>query len=69
MLRCTALYWGVTPLYMPQVQSTDRMVDGAATRLRDLGVVKPGDLIAVAAGTPIAKRGTTNLLKLHRIEK
>ncbi len=69
VLRCTALYWGVTPLYMPHVQSTDRMVEGAATRLRELGVVKPGDLIAVAAGTPIAKRGTTNLLKLHRIEK
>jgi pyruvate kinase len=32
-------------------------------------VVGPGDLIAVVAGTPIARRGTTNLLKVHRIEK
>jgi pyruvate kinase len=64
-----ALYWGVYPVYMPRVQSTDRMVEGATSRLRDLGVVKPGDLIAVVAGTPIAQRGTTNLLKLHRIEK
>jgi pyruvate kinase len=44
------------------------MVEGAARQLRQLGVVQPGDLIAVVAGTPIAKRGTTNLLKLHRIE-
>ncbi len=65
----TALYWGVTPVYMRRVQSTERMVEGAASRLRELGVVKPGDLIAVVAGTPIAKRGSTNLLKLHRIEK
>ncbi len=69
ILRRTALYWGVQPVYMPRVQSTDRMVEGAASRLRELGAVKPGDLIAVVAGTPIARRGTTNLLKLHRVEK
>jgi len=68
ILRRTALYWGVTPVGMPSVQSTDHMVEGAARLLRARGVVKPGDLIAVVAGTPIARRGTTNLLKVHRIE-
>ncbi len=67
--RRIALYWGMYPVYSPRVQSTDHMVEGAAARLRKLGAVKPGDLIAVVAGTPIAQRGTTNLLKLHRIEK
>ncbi len=67
--RRTALYWGVTPILMERVQSTDRMVEGAARRLRDMGIAKPGDCIAVIAGTPIARRGTTNLLKVHRIEK
>ena len=67
--RRAALYWGVTPIAMPHVQSTDRMVEGAAQLLRARGAVKPGDLIAVVAGTPIARRGTTNLLKVHRIEK
>lgn len=69
VLRRTALYWGVTPVYTPHVSSTDRMVDGAARRLRELSAVSPGDKIAVIAGTPIARRGTTNLLKVHRIEK
>jgi pyruvate kinase len=69
ILHRVALYWGVYPVYMPRVQSTDSMVEGAANRLRELGVVRPGDLIAVVAGTPIARRGTTNLLKLHRMEK
>ncbi len=69
ILTRMALYWGVRPVYMPRVRSTDSMVEGAASRLRKLGVVKPGELIAVVAGTPIARRGTTNLLKLHRIEK
>jgi len=68
ILRRAALYWGVTPIGMPRVQSTDRMVEGAAQILRARGVVKLGDLIAVVAGTPIARRGTTNLLKVHRIE-
>jgi pyruvate kinase len=67
--RRTALYWGVTPVLMGRVQSTDRMVEGAALRLREMGAAKPGDCIAVIAGTPIAHRGTTNLLKVHRIER
>lgn len=68
VLRRTALYWGVTPVHMSRVQSTDRMVDGAAKRLQEIGVVHHGDVIAVIAGTPIARRGSTNLLKVHRIE-
>lgn len=68
ILRRTALYWGMTPVAMPRVNSTEQMVEGAATRLRAMGVVNPGDLIAVVAGTPIACRGTTNFLKVHCIE-
>ncbi len=68
VLSRAALYWGVVPIWMPRVQSTDRMVEGAARLLRARGVVEPGDLIAVLAGTPISRRGTTNLLKVHRIE-
>lgn len=68
IIRRTALYWGVVPVLMERVQSTDRMVEGAAAWLRRAGVVKRDDVIAVIAGTPIAHRGTTNLLKLHRVE-
>jgi pyruvate kinase len=56
-------------MYLPHVNSTDRMVEGAAAALREKRVVEPGDLIAVIAGTPIARRGSTNLLKVHRIER
>lgn len=69
VLRRAALYWGVEPMYLPHVKSTDRMVEGAASVLREKRVVRPGDLIAVIAGTPIARRGSTNLLKVHRIER
>lgn len=67
VLRRTALYWGVTPVHMKRLQSTDKMVEAAANRLNEIGAVSRGDLIAVIAGSPIAKKGTTNFLKVHRI--
>ncbi len=68
VLRRTALYWGVTPVHMQRLQSTDRMVEAAARRLREMGVVHQGEFIAVIAGNPIAKSGSTNILKVHRVE-
>jgi len=65
LLRRMELYWGVRPLYMPRAQSTERMVEGAARRLCEMGAARRGDVIA---GTPIAHRGTKILLKVHRIE-
>ena len=67
VLRRTALYWGVRPVHMRRLQSTDKMVEAAAQRLREMGVACHGDFIAVIAGNPIAKRGSTNILKVHRV--
>ncbi|MGH9342303.1 MAG: pyruvate kinase [Terriglobia bacterium] len=63
------LYWGVEATYMPSFRTTDLLLEGAAAHLLKLGKIKPGDLIAVLSGTPIGLPGTTNLLKLHRVEK
>ena len=65
LLRRMELYWGVRPVLMPRAQSTERMVEGAARRLCEMGAARRGDVIA---GTPIAHRGTKILLKVHRIE-
>lgn len=67
VMRRTALYWGVSPVHMKRLQSTDRMVEAAARRLREMGVVNQGEFIAVIAGNPIARRGSTNILKVHKI--
>ncbi|HEV2416769.1 MAG TPA: pyruvate kinase alpha/beta domain-containing protein, partial [Terriglobia bacterium] len=63
------LYWGVEATYMPSFRTTDLLLEGAAAHLLKLGKIKPGDLIAVLSGTPIGLPGTTNLLKLHQVEK
>ena len=67
IVRQSALYWGVQPRFMPQVSTTDRMIEVAERKLIEEGAVKRGDIIALIAGTPIAVRGTTNLLKFHRV--
>jgi len=46
---------------------TDRMIEGAEKKLLQEKAVRRDDIVALVAGTPIARRGTTNLLKLHRI--
>jgi pyruvate kinase len=65
--RRSALYWGVTPLRIPKVRSTDAMIQEADRRAVEAGLVKDGDTIVIIAGTPIGSRGTTNLMKLHRV--
>lgn len=68
-VRRMGLYWGVEPFLAPSYRTTDLLLEGAAAHLLKRGKIKPGDLIAVLSGTPIGQPGTTNLLKLHRVER
>lgn len=65
--RRLALYSGVTPLRFQGVDSTDLMIEHAEKSLLDLGIVKPGDGVVIAAGIPPNQSATTNLMKLHSI--
>jgi pyruvate kinase len=65
--RRLAVVWGVHSTVSPDVHNVDEMVAAACrTALRE-GFVKPGDQIAIAAGTPFGQSGTTNLLRLAEI--
>jgi pyruvate kinase len=35
---------------------------------RNLGVAHPGDLIIIAAGIPIGQAGSTNMLKVEKVD-
>ncbi len=65
--RRMALYSGVTPLQFGRVESTDEMISYAERSLVDLGIVKPGDSVVMAAGIPPNRSASTNLMKLHLI--
>ena len=61
------LVWGVETFVVPTVSHTDEMVSQVEHALLDLGRAKEGDLVVIVAGTPPGRRGTTNMLKIHRL--
>jgi pyruvate kinase len=58
------LYWGVRPVPCPQAHSAEEMVNMAEQDLLSRGLLKPGDVLGVVAGTRQAS-GSTNLMRLH----
>ncbi len=67
--RRLALVWGVHPQGMEELPTTDEMVEIVVAHLRDRKVVSAGDLIVITAGTPVHEPGSTNFLKVHRVER
>ncbi len=62
-----ALYWGVRPYTMPQIEQTDARVDEAERRLKQEGLAKTGGKIVILSGTRVGEPGGTNLIKLHEV--
>jgi pyruvate kinase len=62
-----ATFWGVEPLKVPAVHSTDAMLRQVNRTLQECGFAKPGDSVLIASGVPLGEPGSTNMLKLHKI--
>jgi pyruvate kinase len=58
------LYWGVHPVRCRVARSAEQMVTLAEQTLVRSGLLKPGDVLGVVAGTRQAS-GSTNLMRLH----
>jgi len=67
-VKALCLVWGVHPVLVPSYRSTDAMVRLAQEKARSSGYVKRGDLVALTAGLPLHKSGTTNLIMVQPIE-
>jgi pyruvate kinase len=63
-----AIYWGVESIKVPKVRSTDAMLGQVNRILVERGFARPGEVIVISSGVPIGQTGSTNMLKLHRIE-
>ena len=64
-----ALAWGVTPLWMEEMQEatdTRAEVERAAAAARRAQLVSSGDLVAVAAGSPGPRAGRTDYVRIAR---
>ncbi|MGA8104499.1 MAG: pyruvate kinase [Candidatus Acidiferrales bacterium] len=66
--RRMGLLWGVLPRTISDVADIDHLVKAAEKRMLAEGLVQKGDIVGIVAGTPLRASGTTNLMKLHRIE-
>lgn len=65
--RQLSMIYGVDPIISPVMDSTDHMLQEMERALIESGRVRPGDNIVFVAGQPVGLRGSTNMLKLHRV--
>ena len=63
-----AFSWGVLPVVADEFKSTDEMLENSVEIAKKAGVVKTGDTVVVAAGVPVDKTGSTNLMKVAEVK-
>jgi pyruvate kinase len=64
--RCS-LMWGVQAGSMRRHEITEELIADAARRVVELGWVTPGDRVAITAGLPSGRPGTTSMLQIQRV--
>jgi len=62
-----AMLWGVEPVKVPAVRSTDAMLRQANRTLLERGFASTGEELVLTSGVPLGQAGSTNMLKLHKI--
>jgi pyruvate kinase len=62
----TNLYWGAHPIPCAKALSAEQMVTTAERDLLSRGLLQPGDVLGVVAGTGLAS-GSTNFMRLHQV--
>ena len=65
--RRLALGWGVIPLEFPQIDDTDQRINQAQDRLKQIGILSPGQLIVIITGERLGQAFGTNLVKVHLV--
>lgn len=63
--RALALNFGITTVISENFLNTDDLIKQAIQRCLDANLIKHGDLVIIAAGIPIGKAGTTNMMKVQ----
>ena len=66
--RALALVWGVHAVLTRDVADVSEMTDFACATARREGLAREGQTIVIAAGMPFGASGTTNLLRIARLD-
>ncbi len=67
--RELCLYWGIYPLLTQRAATTDAVINDAVETAHRAGYVAEGDVVIVTGGSVEGSSGTTNLMKVHLIER
>jgi pyruvate kinase len=67
VIRRLQFVWGVRGVTIPKIVATDDIFAIVERVLNDHGWAEAEDLIVVTAGVPTLRRGTTNMIKVHRV--
>lgn len=62
------LSWGVTPVLIQEKADVLELFDYAVEVAKEEGLVKTDDIVVITSGVPIGKSGTTNMIKVHKVE-
>ncbi|WP_297536725.1 pyruvate kinase [Amycolatopsis sp.] len=62
-----SMTWGTTTHIVPEVSSTDKMIQQVDHAMLEMGKYQKGDLVVIVAGSPPGTVGTTNLIRVHRL--
>lgn len=66
-LRKVCLFYGVIPLKVKKSKNTDELMYEMEKELLSQTKLKDGDLIIMTIGLPVAKEGSTNIMKIHNL--
>lgn len=69
VMRKMSLYWGIYPIKIDRMNSTDEIIQQSVDYALELDYIKNGDLIVITAGVPVGVAGNTNLLKVHIVSE
>ena len=65
IVRRLQMNWGVQAILGKESNTTDEVVDNAIYAALDAGLINAGDLVVLTAGVPVAKAGSTNMVRVQ----
>lgn len=68
LLNILSLVWGVKGFYYDRFVSTDETISDVVSFLKEIKMLKSGDVLVNTASMPMHKQGKTNMLKVTKVE-
>ena len=66
-VRQLAFTWGVTTVRIPPLAETGYELAALRAHVLGSGIVRSGEMVVYSAGSPLQKRGPTNMLEVHSL--